>query len=80
MNWCIGKDSFGGLIFAFEATRSGALKANALPDRGKRRAARAVNGAGCAFIGAERRPLTALAGGSAQNFGRKGRESVFGED
>jgi hypothetical protein len=58
-----------GLIFAFEATpESGALKANALPGGWARLAVRAVKGAGFAFIGAKRRPLTGEAGGSGAVF------------
>jgi hypothetical protein len=40
---------------------------------GWRPAVRAVKGAGFAFIGAKRRPLTEEAGGWAQSFRRKGR-------
>jgi hypothetical protein len=39
----------------------------------RRLATRAVKGAVCAFIGAQRRPLTGEAGGLGAGFGRKGR-------
>jgi len=62
------------LIFAFEATQSGALKANALPGGGKRLTVRAVKGAVLAFIGAQRRPFTGEAGGSGAVFQQEGQK------
>jgi len=67
------KNSFRGLIFAFDATpESGALKANALPDGWERLTVCAVKGAAFAFIGAKRRPLTGEAGGSGAGFKQEG--------
>jgi len=63
------------LIFAFEATQSGALKTNALPGGWQRLAVRAVKGAVLAFIGAKRRPLTGQAGGSGAGFQQEGQKS-----
>jgi len=71
------KNSFRGLVFAFEATReSGALKANALPGGWERLTVCAVKGAEFAFIEAKRRPLTGEAGGSGAVFQREGQEIV----
>jgi len=62
-----------GLIFAFEATRSGALKANALPERSPAPSRPRCQGrVGFAFIGAQRRPLAEEAGGLGAVFSQEG--------